>query len=231
LLPKILAAPNRRSLATPGWVQTNLSFSSGRHFYLSPLAMQKVTTPLTTTSDSTNVKIFTIYVARYTYYTVVIVCYFCRQSVVFSFSDSITLIALFQGGLAIMTSDGACCVGGRDHVTHLVDECQSWVVTDRRTNRPDSERLRYRTNERTNERTGRAHSTNVSQSVSDCLPTIGASLNDAASDQQSSSHSPSFDDIEINHQGQLVKVKVILPRLTNNHDIRQWQCVTYTGCK
>jgi len=125
LLPKILAAPNRRSLATPGWVQTNLSFSSGRHFYLSPLAMQKVTTPLTTTSDSTNVKIFTIYVARYTYYTVVIVCYFCRQSVVFSFSDSITLIALFQGGLAIMTSDGACCVGGRDHVTHLVDECQS----------------------------------------------------------------------------------------------------------
>jgi len=55
LLPKILAAPNRRSLATPGWVQTNLFFSSGRHFYLSPLAMQKVTTPLCAKSKRCNI--------------------------------------------------------------------------------------------------------------------------------------------------------------------------------
>jgi len=46
--PKILAAPNQRSLAIClEWLGPNkLIFSSGRHFYLSPLVVQKVTTPL-----------------------------------------------------------------------------------------------------------------------------------------------------------------------------------------
>jgi len=43
---KILAALNQRSLAIClVWSQQTI-FSSGRHFYLSPLAVQKVTTPL-----------------------------------------------------------------------------------------------------------------------------------------------------------------------------------------
>jgi len=43
--PKILATPNHRNLAICVVGPNKLIFSSGRHFYLSLLAVQKVTTP------------------------------------------------------------------------------------------------------------------------------------------------------------------------------------------
>ena len=50
IAPKILAAPNQRSLGTclVGAPQTQIS-GQGRDFYLSPLAVRKVSTPLLTT--------------------------------------------------------------------------------------------------------------------------------------------------------------------------------------
>jgi len=47
IAPKSLAGSNQCSLAIYAWLGPNkFIFSSGRHFYLSPLAVQKVTTPL-----------------------------------------------------------------------------------------------------------------------------------------------------------------------------------------
>jgi len=54
---KFWPPPNQRSLAISyAWLGPNkLIFSSGRHFYISPLAVQKVTTPLAIISASINI--------------------------------------------------------------------------------------------------------------------------------------------------------------------------------